>query len=189
MIKKDERRFVVPGEKLSVLEEFLSGPGTYVLNGEVRSFTVGYAIYNFPQRKAIVNPLVRRVKVPKASSSIIGQVVDVQESIAVIRILIVDSEILSGFFTGLLHIKAIGRRRTKSMLDVCRAGDLIRAKVISSKNGVYHLSIAGRQFGVIYAFCTKCGNLLKLVKKKLVCEACGNIDVRKAASDYGKDRI
>jgi len=76
--------------------------------------------------------------------------------------------------------------KVKSMFNVCRPGDIVRAKVISVKNRIRHLSLAGRRFGVIYAFCTACGSLLKAREdKKLICENCGSLERRKLASDYG----
>jgi exosome complex component CSL4 len=73
------------------------------------------------------------------------------------------------------------------MFDACKAGDIIRAKVVSEKNRTNHLSTAERNLGVIYAFCSHCGNVLIREKQGLKCPECGKFERRKIASDYGME--
>ncbi len=184
---KRSGEFVTPGDKLGVIEEFIPDFGTYVDEGTVYSKIVGSLLIDFTTRKVSVYPLIHRAAVPRVGNVVIGTVVGVQDSLAFIRIIKIGTKFISGFFTGLLHISEVSLRYTESMFDVCRLGDIIRAKVISNKNKTYHLSTKGLNLGVIYAFCSKCGDLLTLSKqKKLKCKECGNIEKRKIASDYGK---
>jgi len=179
--------FVIPGEKLGVIEEFIPNFGTYVDEGTVHSKVVGSLLIDLTTRKVSVYPLTHRVAVPRVGNTVIGTVVGVQDALAFIRIIKIGAKFISGFFTGLLHISEVSFKFTESMFDVCRLGDIVRAKVISNKNRAYHLSTKGLNLGVIYAFCSKCGDLLSLTKqKKLRCLECGNIEKRKVASDYGK---
>ena len=75
------------------------------------------------------------------------------------------------------------------MNDVCKPGDIIRAKVISEKNRIYHLTTNDNGLGILYAFCSRCGTLLEPQRYELKCPKCGNIENRKMSSDYGKETI
>lgn len=186
---KKSGQLVVPGEKLGVIEEFLSGPGTYVEDGGVHSKVIGRVLLDFANRSVSVFPLVRGVCVPQIGKNVIGDVQNLQSSMATIRIVKIGKKFLSSFFTGILHISDISFGYVESMLDACRIGDVIRAKVISDKNRTYHLSTKSENLGVIYAFCSQCGNLLILNKGRMECHNCRNVEKRKTASDYGKGII
>jgi len=75
------------------------------------------------------------------------------------------------------------------MNDVCKPGDIIRTKVISNKNQVSHLSTNDKSLGVVYAFCSRCSNLLEQMRHEMRCPKCGNVEKRKIALDYGKEEI
>ena len=180
--------FVAPGDKLGVIEEFLPGQGTYVDGGDIRASRAGFLLLDLSERKVTVfRPTEPRGAscVPRPGSVVIGEVSETHQTYSLVRIWMVGRKHLTSFFTGLLHISNVGLR-VRSMFNVCRPGDILRARVISVKNRVRHLSLAGRRLGVIYAFCTNCGGLLKAREdKKLICETCGSLELRKLASDYG----
>ncbi|HDI00976.1 MAG TPA: RNA-binding protein [Candidatus Bathyarchaeota archaeon] len=182
-------KFVVPGEKIGVIEEFLPGPGIYVDGGDLRAANVGFLLLNLAERKmSVFRPtrLKGAACTPRPGSIVIGETVSTQLTYCLIRIWMVGPRHLPGFFTGLLHISNVGLR-VKNMFNVARPGDVVRARVISTKNRIRHLSIANKKLGVIYAFCSQCGELLRArPDKKLVCDACGSIELRKLASDYGR---
>jgi exosome complex component CSL4 len=112
---------------------------------------------------------------------------EVQNKQANIRIFQVNDRVLNGSFSGLLHVSDVSQRYVESMYDVCKPGDIVRAKVISDKNRVFHLSTNERDLGVLQAFCSRCGHVLSLRKFRLNCEQCGNMERRKTAQDYGKE--
>ena len=70
-----------------------------------------------------------------------------------------------------------------------QAGDILRAKVISEKNQVFHLSMNDKGLGVLYGFCSRCGTLLEQHGYDLKCPKDGNVETRKIAPDYGKEQI
>ena len=181
--------FVVPGDRIGVIEEFLPGPGTYVRDGEIRAANVGFLLLNMNARRVSVfrpTKLKGAACVPRPGHVVVGEVSETQQTYSLARIWMVSSRHLSGFFTGLLHISNVGLR-VRNMFNVARPGDILRARVLSVKNRVCHLSLADRRLGVIYAFCSNCGELLKARRdKKLICEACGSLELRKLASDYGE---
>ena len=182
-------RFVSPGERLGVIEEFIADAGTYVKDGAIYSKVVGRALLDIPNRRVSVYPLVRGVRVPKIGSIVLGQVSNVQKQNAFVHMYQIDNTEVSGFFSGILHVSDVRLRYVDSMFNVCKPGDIIRAKVISEKNGTYHLSTKDRNLGVVYAFCSQCGYTLEAGRQRMSCPRCGKTEKRKTALDYGKGLI
>jgi exosome complex component CSL4 len=184
--ERESGKFVLPGEPLGVIEEFIPDAGTYVRDGVIHSKIVGRALLDFLNKRVSVFPIVRGALIPKVGSIVLGQVSSVQTENAGVRIFKIGNKSLTGFFTGILHVSDVQQTYVKSMFDVCKPGDIIRAKVISDKNRVYHLSTKDKELGVVYAFCSQCGYMLELKRHVMRCFRCGKIEKRKTALDYGK---
>lgn len=182
-------KLVTPGEQLGVIEEFIPDSGTYVNDGVIYSKIIGRALVDLVSKKVSVYPLVRENVSPTVSSIVVGQVGNAQSDNVLVRIFKIGSKALSGVFTGIFHISDVSERYVNSMSDVVRPGDILRAKVISTKNKVYHLSTKDSGLGVLYAFCSKCSNVLEPKRYDMRCPKCGNIERRKFALDYGKEEI
>jgi len=193
MALKSEQKsghLVLPGERLGVIEEFIPDSGTYVKDGVIYSKTVGRALMDLLNKRVSVYPLVEEAVVPKLGSTVVGQVGNAQSDNVLVRIFEVGTKKkLSGVFSGILHISDVSDRYINSMNEVCKPGDIIRAKVISEKNQIFHLSTADKDSGVIHAFCSLCSNLLEQRRHELRCPKCGNLEQRKTAFDYGKEEI
>jgi exosome complex component CSL4 len=191
-LKSSEQKsghLVLPGERLGVIEEFIPDSGTYVQDGVIYSKIVGRALMDLLSKRVSVYPLISGVNVPKVTSTVVGQVGNAQSDNVLVRILKIGSKKLSGVFTGVLHISDVEERYVTSMNDVCKPGDIIRAKVISDKNQVFHLSTNDKDLGVVYAFCSQCSSLLEPKRHEMQCPKCGNVERRKTALDYGKEEI
>jgi exosome complex component CSL4 len=182
---------VLPGERLGVIEEFIPDSGTYVKDGVIYSKLIGRALMDMLNRKVTVYPVLKGVVVPKVGVSIVGQVGNAQSDNVLVKIFEVsDKKKMSGAFGGILHISDVSDRYIDSMTEVCKPGDIVRAKVISEKNQVFHLSMADRNLGVIYAFCSVCGNILEERRpQEMQCLKCGNMERRKTAPNYGKEVV
>ena len=180
---------VLPGERLGVIEEFIPDSGTYVQDGVIYSKVVGRALMDLLSKRVSVYPLISGATVPKVSTIVVGQIGHAQSDNVLVRIFRIGSKNLSGVFTGILHVSDVRERYVKSMTEVCKPGDIIRAKVISDKNKIYHLSTNDKSLGVMYAFCSSCASLLQPRRHELQCPKCGNIERRKMAFDYGKEEI
>jgi len=188
--KRKSGGFVSPGDRLGVIEEFSPGPGTYVDEGRIYSKTTGSALIDHMNKQVSVYPAVRVASSPKMGSIIVGQVTQVQIHTASVRILKIDQKTLSGSFFGILHISDSSPMYVDSMFDVCKSGDILRAKVISETNRTYHLSTSvDRSLGVTFAFCSNCGHALQWRRSRMRCPNCGRIENRRVASDYGKAEI
>lgn len=179
-------QLVLPGERLGVIEEFTPDTGTFVRDGVIYAMIVGRALRDLASRRVSVYPVVHEIRVPKVGSTVVGQVSNVQPENAAVRIFQIGDTLLSGMFRGVLHISDVHLRYVDSMFTVCKAGDIIRAKVISAKNQVYHLSTKDKDLGVVYAFCSRCGAGLISKRQGMFCPKCGNIEERKTVFDYGK---
>lgn len=187
--KRKSGLLVVPGDRLGVIEEFTLGPGTFEQDGTIYSSSTGRALLDLLNKKVSVYPKVHVSAVPHVGTTVVGQVTEVQSKQATIRIFQVGNRSLSGFFSGLLHISDVSPRYVESMYDVCKAGDIVRARVISDKNRVFHLTTNEKELGVVYAFCSRCGYSLAQRRFIMRCSRCGNSERRKPANDYGKGEI
>lgn len=187
--KRKSGQIVVPGDRLGVIEEFTPGPGTYEHEGTIYSAATGNALMDLLNKQVSVYPKAHVSSVPQVGSVVTGQVSEMQNKQATIRIFQVGDRLLSGFFSCLLHIGDVSPRYVESMYDICKAGDIMRAKVVSEKNRVFHLTTNDKDLGVIHAFCSRCGNPLAQKRFIMRCSVCGNSERRKAAADYGKGEI
>jgi len=180
---------VVPGERLGVIEEFIPDSGTYVKDGVIFSKIVGRSLVDLQNKRVSVYPASEGAVVPKLSGTVLGQVGNAQSDNVLVKIFKVGNKKISGEFGGILHISDVSDRYVTSMNDVCKPGDIIRAKVISEKNRIFHLTTNDKNLGVLDAFCSRCGSLLEPERYELRCPKCGNIESRKMAPDYGKEAL
>ncbi len=182
--ERESGQLVLPGERIGVIEEFIPDAGTFEKDGSIYSSVVGRTLLDFLNKRISVYSLVDRAKIPEVGNTVVGQVLDVQRQNAYVRIFKIGENQISGFFTGLLHISDVQSTYVESMYDICKPAEIIRAEVVSKKNGRYHLSTKGKNLGVIYAFCSTCGNLLERSQNQMRCARCGRIEKRKMALDY-----
>ena len=68
-------------------------------------------------------------------------------------------------------------------------GDIVKAKVISEKNQVFHLTTNDKGLGILYAFCSRDATLLVQDKYNLKCPKCGNIERRKMSPEYTRESL
>jgi exosome complex component CSL4 len=180
---------VLPGERLGVIEEFIPDSGTYVTDGVIYSKIVGRALLDLQNRRVSVYPVVEGVVVPKVGTVVIGQIGNAQSDNALVKIFKIGKKQLTGTFGGILHVSDVSDRYVDSMSDVVKPGDIVRAKVLSGKNQIFHLSTNDQGLGILYAFCSRDGTLLEHQRYDLKCPKCGNVERRKIAPDYGKEAI
>jgi exosome complex component CSL4 len=180
---------VLPGERLGVIEEFIPDAGTYVKDGVIFSKVVGRSLMDLQTRRVSVYPVVDGVVVPKVGTVVIGQIGNAQSDNVLVKIFRIGNKKLSGNFGGILHVSDVSDRYVDQISDVCKPGDIIRAKVISDKNQVFHLSMNDKGLGVLYGFCSRCGTLLEQHGYDLKCPKDGNVETRKISPDYGKEQI
>jgi exosome complex component CSL4 len=184
MSKKLDGTFVVPGERLGVVEEFDPGRGTVEVNGIVYSSQTGTAAVDTKRRVVSVKTAAGPVVVPEEGSSVTGVVEKVQEKMAIVNLVLVDGKKMVLPFTGMLHISNSSPRFERVMSEVCKPNDILRAKVIDTSQRIPKLTTIGRDLGVIKAYCSRCGNELVLSGRILRCSNCRNVERRRLAEDF-----
>ena len=177
---------VLPGDKLGVIEQFLSGAGTYEQEGTIYANFTGNARIDLKNKRVTVVPTTRIPDLPKEGAEVIASVIHAQEKMATVNLWKINGKSLQNPFTAILHISSSSPRYERNMSDVCKAGDILRARVIDMTNRIPQLTTAGRGLGVVKAFCSKCGAVLEFTNRRLQCPSCGNIERRRLAEDYGK---
>jgi len=180
---------VMPGERLGVIEEFIPDSGTFVKDGVIYSKIVGRSLVDLQNRRVSVYPVVEGGVVPKLGSIVLGQIGNAQSDNVLVKIIKVGRKRISGTFGGILHVSDVSDRYIDLISDVCKPGDIVRAKVISEKNQVFHLSTNDKNLGVLHAFCSRDSTLLEQQRYDLKCPKCGNVERRKIAPDYGKEPV
>jgi len=183
---REVSQLVLPGDRLGVVEEFLPGVGTYEDEGTIYANFTGTARIDNKNKRVTVTPTTRVPELPKEGSTVIAVVIHTQEKMATVNIWKIDGCALQNPFTALLHISSSSPRYERIMSDVCKAGDILRARVIDMTNRIPQLTTAGRGLGVVRAYCSKCGGVLDFETRRLQCSSCGNIERRRLAEDYGK---
>jgi len=182
-ISERSGKFVTPGSSIGVVEELLPGQGTFVEDGKICSYTTGSILVDLISRKATVLSKVRKPIVPRVGSIVKGVITNAQKN-AELRIFEVDGKCVAGFFTGLLHISNVSPIFIKNMSDAFKRGDVVRAKVISTTNRIFHLTTEEENLGVIQAVCSNCGMPLDKMGHFLQCSNCRKREKRKTAADY-----
>ncbi len=184
MSKKLDGQFVVPGERLGVVEEFDPGRGTADVNGTVYSAQTGKVSLDKARRVVSVKTAAGPPVVPEEGSTVICMVEKVQEKMAIVQLIVVDGHKLEKPFTGMLHISSSSPRFERDMGEVCKPLDIIRAKVIDTSQRIPKLTTAGHGLGVLKAYCSKCGGELIFSGRILRCKACRNVERRRLADDF-----
>jgi len=180
-------KFVIPGEKLGVIEEFTPQSGTYEKEGIVYAGTIGQVLLDFQARKISVFSLTKGTGYPALENTVIGLVIGVQNFMVTMKLVKIEEKWISGSFTGVLHVSDVSFKYISNIMDAFREGDVVRAKVISDLNRTFHLTTKGANLGAVQSFCSNCGSNLILDKSNMKCSSCGNMENRKTSSDYGKE--
>ncbi len=187
--RKLDGQFVVPGQKLGVVEEFDPGRGTVEVDGVVYSSQTGLATLDTRRHVVSVKTAAGPPIIPDEGSTIIGAVEKIQEKMAIINIIMIDGHKVGLPFTGMLHISNSSSRFERVMGDVCKPTDIIRAKVIDTSQRIPKLTTIGRELGVIKAYCSKCGGELVLSGRILRCTICRNVERRRLAEDFTSEAV
>jgi exosome complex component CSL4 len=179
---------VVPGDQLCVIEELMPGFGTYERDGIVYAATSGGVAIDLKDRsiRVLEGDGSMRLALPVRGDIVVGEVTNAWEQRAEVIIVKRNDEDVLSTYVGEIHISNVTRRFVKSMGDVLRQGDIVRAAVLNTHEIPVQLSLVGPEFGVLGAKCVKCGYELTLTTyNNLICLRCENRETREVAKDYG----
>jgi len=185
--KTSKEKDVLPGDALSIPEEFLPGVNAYDADGTVRALLTGRMVKDMAQREVSVKPATV-AKVPSVGDVVTGQIETAQTSVSNLKIYYINGVPTGAGFVGLIFLRdergGRGMRRTQVKL-----GDIVRAKVVSTTNAMIHLWIGEPHLGVIASLCSNCGHPLREAGGRAVCDNCGNVEDRKFADDFGREPV
>lgn len=190
-MSKEDKRPALPGEHVASIEEFEGGKGTFLASdGTVRSETVGTKVYDLKRRVVKIEPK-NPPMLPKVGDLVVGYSEMLFSSMVSIKVLYINDRWSDAGFS------AIASARIGSRADVERRGDrratfhngdIVRGRVISLLNSTIHLTLAEREYGVLYALCFMCGgDTVRTDESTIKCVDCGAFENRKLTHDYGKE--
>ena len=175
---------VFPGDKLASIEEFVAGSGSAIVGDEIVSTIVGSKDPDMSNRVMNVSSFRSYTELlPKKGDDIIGFVESTQTAAAQIVIRAVNDTISHKELGGLFSLRDDRRRKWNPL----RAGDTIRARIASTTNSIYHLTLDCQNCGVLQTVCTVCGgSVVALGKDRVKCRDCGFVDERLLSEDFIK---
>ena len=182
-------RDVYPGEKLAVIEVLQDGPGAYQQDGDVRSAELGKAHFHLDERRVDVEKKTRELVLPIEGLEVMAEAGSVMRRDARVDIFIVDGKLIHEPYAGVIHISDVDREYLKDMGMAVRNGDIVKARIINTKNRMVQLSVMGPDYGVVYAYCSRCGALLEQRRNRLNCPKCDRVERRKIAKTYGREEL
>lgn len=167
-----EKAFVVPGDEIGVIEEYVPSANTYVHDGVIRAKAVGTAKVDVARHEAAVMR-AREVPVPRLGDIVQAVVTGIRD--AVVYLDIFYNETLNVhypvLFRAILYIAEVSNERLRSVYEIFGYGDVVRARVISRKPP-YMLSTRGAEFGLVLARCPRCMAPLRKRGLWLYCPSC-----------------
>lgn len=180
---KSKHRFVLPGDSLATIEEFEPSNGAVISGDNVVSSVVGVVAPDLTNRVMIVKPSKKGIaKLPETGDYIIGKVQSAASSLAQVSIDAINDVPSSKDLSGMLSMREERHRRSAPPI---RAGDIVRAKIISTINSIYHLSLDDPNCGVLYTVCSFCGGrVIALGRGGIKCTECGATDDRLLSEDF-----
>ena len=179
---------VVPGDQLCVIEELMPSFGTYEKDGIVYAAAPGQVAMDLKERSIrVLSPDGgMKLALPEKGDIVLGKVSLVFDQRAEVRIARINDEDYHSGLVGELHISNVTRRYVKSMQDVLKQNDIVRASALNTHEIPVQLTLVGPELGVLFGVCTRCGNALTLTThNNMFCLRCENRETREVTNDYG----
>ena len=189
---KENNKPMLPGEHIASIEEFEGGKNTYIASdGTVRSAAVGTKVYDLKRRIVKVDQK-NSPMLPKVGDTIVGYVDMLFSSMVSVKILYINHKRSDAGFSAIASARVGSRgdrdRRGGDRRATFHTGDIIRGRVVSLLNSTVHLTLAEREFGVLYTLCFMCGgDTVRTNENTIKCVECGAFEERKLTHDYGKE--
>jgi len=179
-----KKKVMIPGDYICGAEELMPGKGAYSQNDEVYSAVCG--VETSEGKDATVSSR-KHIKKIGPGDEVYAVVNSVSETKALLTIIPIESGkgeryVYSDFAA--VKVQDISDHYVKSVKDEFRPGDIIKAKVISTRNGVDVSTKLSPKYGVVKAFCSYCRKQLVLKSRRLMCTVCERSERRKLSEDY-----
>ncbi len=185
--------FVLPGDYLGVIEEFLPGDGVIEENGELYSTRAGKVKINQEKMEISVVPVTDTPPIPKVGQIVIAKVIEVKPQAAIVQLLRIEGrkdyrEIATSKLAG-IHISQVKEGFVEDMSKEFKIGDIVRARVLTDEKSPIQLTTRAPDLGVVFALCSNCKTPLVRRGNQLICPKCGRIETRKLSAFYRKIKV
>ncbi len=183
-------RKVVPGDAVAVEEEYAEGSNVYLEpnTGLLRSSLVGVLRID-DVGKAVSVEAVKPLRAPRKGAVVVGMITQVRENLAFAELY---GEVsldprprwlreFSGRLPAVITSEQLSEGRVDDIYSFVRPTDVVIGRVVSTISP-YLISLRGAQFGVLHAFCSRCGSLMAPENDGFRCPRCGNFEKRKVSS-------
>ena len=179
--------FVMPGDFLSVSEQFLPGDGAYEDDGSVKSATAGNVSIDKKAKEISVISKSNGPNLLKVGDIVYGEIKDLRGQRALVTVHAKKGETreLALPYLAAIHISQITPGYIDKITDAFRIGDLIEARVVKIMKDNIDLNTEDRDCGVVKAMCTKCRAEMNPVNQdEVYCPVCDRKEKRKVSSNY-----
>ncbi|MFA4646338.1 exosome complex RNA-binding protein Csl4 [Pyrococcus kukulkanii] len=187
-----EGDFVLPGDYLGVIEEYLPGDGVIVEDGNLYSARAGWVKIDKDKIEISLEPASSTPPIPKVGDIVYARVIDVKQQAVLLRMIKIEGrdnrEIATSKLAG-IHISQVKDGFVEDLRNEFKIGDIVRAKVITDEKSPIQLTTKDPDLGVVYALCSKCRTPLVRKGNQLVCPKCGNVETRKLSTLYRKVKL
>ena len=173
---------ILPGEKIGSEEEYESGNGIYIANGELASMYFGNL--DLAQKKASVSTKDSITPI-KPGLQIIGMVMDVIEPVALMIFRANSKRTVETSDYAAIHVSRITNSYMSEVKAAFKPGDIVLAKVSRIEKGIDATTNAP-ELGVILAYCSRCKSPMEVKDRKVHCRDCDSYEQRKISTKYGK---
>ncbi len=186
-MKIESGDFVMPGDFLSVSEQFLPGPGAYEDDGSVKSGVPGNVFIDVEEKEISVISKSGGPNLLRVGDIVYGEVKDVRGQRALITIYAkkgTNRELALPYMAA-IHISQVTPGYIDKRTDAFRIGDLIEAKVVKIMGDNLDLNTEDITSGVVKAMCTKCRTFMDPCNESEVyCPVCDRKEKRKVSKNY-----
>ncbi|AEC51485.1 exosome complex RNA-binding protein Csl4 [Pyrococcus sp. NA2] len=183
--------FVLPGEYLGVMEEYLPGDGVIVEDGNLYSTRAGWVRIDKDKIEISLEPASKVPPIPKKGDIVYARVLDVKQQAVLLKLIKIEGQsrgVATSTLAG-IHISQVKDGFVEDLRNEFKIGDIVRARVIADEKSPIQLTTKDPDLGVVYALCSKCRTPLVRKGNQLVCPKCGNIETRKLSTLYRKVNI
>ena len=186
-MKVNSGDFVMPGDFLSVSEQFLPGDGAYEDDGSVRSGVPGNVEIDANQKEISVISKSGGPNLLKVGDIVYGEIKDLRGQRALVTVYSkkgTDRQLALPYMAA-IHISQVTLAYIDRLSDAFRIGDLIEAKVVKIMGDNLDLNTEDPGCGVVKAMCTKCRAFMKVDNsEELYCPNCDRKEKRKISENY-----
>ena len=187
-MKVKDGDFVMPGDVLGIIEQFLPGEGTYDNEGYIKSSILGNVQINSKMKTISVMPKSGKPALLEVGDTVYGQITDVKAQRVNVNIdrLKNTTRPLALPYIGAIHISQVKEGYLDKLTDAFRIGDIIEATVVKITGYYFDLRTIDRECGVLKAMCTRCRGYMQTTEKEneLQCKRCSKKEKREVSTNY-----